>query len=200
MYIYIYVYMCIGIQEEAYAEGQEDENSRDTGATITSRELAKWCRCGRCVSRSRWATCLSHCLTVSLSHCLTVLLSRCLTVSLSHCLIVWLSYAFAVLTPTIRFVLAYSSLPSASIITVITPCIHARNMYEMLVSVRVFFSFHLVLNLCTFYSGLTQKEKRMWRYWQSGLPVSRPVQEKWTRKQLPGNSQCFSGARRNRTT
>jgi len=39
--IYIYVYMCIGIQEKAYAEGQEDENSRDTGATIISRELAK---------------------------------------------------------------------------------------------------------------------------------------------------------------
>ena len=41
MYIYIYVYMCIGIQKEAYAEGQEDENSCDTGATIIPRELAK---------------------------------------------------------------------------------------------------------------------------------------------------------------
>ena len=29
----------------------------------------------------------------------------------------------------------------------------------MLVSVRVLFSFHLALNLCTLYSGLTQKKK-----------------------------------------
>ena len=68
--------------------------------------------------------CLGHggrraCFIVSLSHCVIVSLSHCLTVSLSHCLIVSLSYAFAVLTPAIRFVLAYSSFPSASIITVI---------------------------------------------------------------------------------
>jgi len=33
--LHVYTYV------EAYAEGQEDENSRDTGATIISRELAK---------------------------------------------------------------------------------------------------------------------------------------------------------------
>ena len=41
VHICIYVYMCIGIQQEAYAEEQKDENSRETGATIISREFAK---------------------------------------------------------------------------------------------------------------------------------------------------------------
>jgi len=41
MYIYIHACIYIGIQEEVYTEGREDENSRDTGAIIISRELAK---------------------------------------------------------------------------------------------------------------------------------------------------------------
>jgi len=41
IYIHLYIYIYIGIQEEVYTEGQEDENSRGTGATIISRELAK---------------------------------------------------------------------------------------------------------------------------------------------------------------